>query len=328
MIFIILGVTTAFGTTNAMANDLRSIKKDSLKQIKAGLLNVGYMESGPKNGQPVILLHGWPYGINSYAEVTSILASKGYHIYVPYARGFGSTLFLAGNTPRSGEPGALAQDLLDFMDALHIQKAILGGFDWGARTADIIAALYPERCTALVSVSGYLIGDPKTGSKPLDPKAELAWWYQFYFATTRGAQGYKDNTKDFAKLIWQLASPDWLFSDQRFDQEALALDNPDQVAIVIYNYRYRLGLETGVKKYAAIESRISAKPTIQVPTVTLEGDANGAPHPAPESYRDKFTGKYVHHTVAGGIGHDLPGEAPAAFADAIVEAANMAKSSN
>lgn len=324
-IITIIGAATFFGTSKSMATEHQFIKIDTVKQIKAGLLNVGYLESGPKNGQPVILLHGWPYGIQSYSKAAAILSSKGYHVYVPYARGFGSTRFLSAKTPRTGEPGALAQDLIDFMDALHIQKAIIGGFDWGARTADIIAALYPTRCKALVAVSGYLIGNPKTDSKPLSPKAELAWWYQFYFATERGAQGYQENTKDFAKLIWQLASPDWHFSNQSFNHEALALDNPDHVAIVIDNYRYRLGLVTGDKKYAVIEHLISAQPSIQIPTVTLEGDANGAPHPDPKSYRTKFTGKYTHHIISGCIGHDLPAEAPAAFADAIIEAGNMAK---
>lgn len=319
----VFAAANSFGASYQHTKDNPAIQQDTIKQIKAGVLNVGYIEAGPKEGQPVILLHGWPYGIQSYSKTTTILASKGYHVYVPYARGFGTTRFLSQQTPRTGQPGALAQDLLDFMDDLHIQKAIIGGFDWGARTADIVAALYPERCEALVAVSGYLIGNPKTGSKPLPPKAELAWWYQFYFATARGEQGYKENTKDFAKLIWQLASPDWKFNDQRFDQEAMAFENPDHVAIVIHNYRYRLGLVPGVENYADIEARISGQPTIQVPTVTLEGDSNGAPHPAPASYRNRYTGRYSHHTIAGGIGHDLPAEAPAAFADAIIEAGNM-----
>lgn len=319
----LLCAATVYGTNfRQSGNDSIS---NTVKQVKAGLLNVGYIEAGPADGQPVILLHGWPYSIESYGEVTNILAKKGYHVYVPYARGFGSTRFLSEKTPRSGEPAALAQDLLDFMDALHIQKAVLGGFDWGARTADIIAALHPERCTALVAVSGYLIGDPKSGSKPLAPKAELAWWYQFYFATARGEQGYRENTKDFAKLIWQLASPKWNFDDNAFNKEARGFDNPDHVAIVIHNYRYRLGLVKGEKSYAGIESKIGALPDINVPTVTLEGDANGAPHPAPGAYRNKYTGKYAHHTIEGGIGHDLPKEAPAAFAEAISEASLLAK---
>ncbi|WP_224068422.1 alpha/beta hydrolase [Arachidicoccus terrestris] len=327
---VILLFITVFCATAAMAAKPGNIPDnnltitDSLKQINAGLLNVGYIEAGPSKGQPVILLHGWPYGINSYSKAAAILAEKGYHVFVPYARGFGSTRFLSAGTPRSGQPGALAQDLLDFMDALHIQKAIIGGFDWGARTADIIAALHPERCTALVAVSGYLIGNPKTAIKPLSPKAELSWWYQFYFATERGELGYKEHTRDFAKLIWQLASPDWKFDEATFNQEAKSFDNPDHVAIVIHNYRYRLGLVKGEKNYAAIESRLAGGPAIHVPTVTLEGDANGAPHPSPDAYRNKYTGKYKHHTITGGIGHDLPEEAPAAFANAIIEADAMA----
>lgn len=327
---IIILLITIFCATAAIAANHSNMphqkftNTDSIKQINAGLLNVGYIEAGPSGGQPVILLHGWPYGINSYSKVAAILADKGYHVFVPYARGFGSTRFLSDTTPRSGQPGALAQDLLDFMDALHIQKAIIGGFDWGARTADIIAALHPDRCTALVAVSGYLIGNPKTAMKPLSPKAELSWWYQFYFATERGEQGYKENTRDFAKLIWKLASPDWKFDDPTFNREAESLENPDHVAIVIHNYRYRLGLVKGERNYAVIESRLATRPAIHVPTVTLEGDANGAPHPVPDDYRNKYTGKYKHQTIRGGIGHDLPEEAPAAFADAIIEADGMA----
>ncbi|SEA42924.1 Pimeloyl-ACP methyl ester carboxylesterase [Arachidicoccus rhizosphaerae] len=322
LFFTILGITASHP---GFARQLSQVNQDSTLQIKAGKLEVGYAVYGPQNGQPVILLHGWPYGIESYKESSRMLAAKGYRVYVPYARGFGSTTFLSDTTTRSGEPAALAQDLLDFMDALHIKKAILGGFDWGARTADIIAALYPERCTALVAVSGYLIGDPKSSSTPLPPKAELAWWYQFYFATQRGEQGYKENTHDFAKLIWQLASPDWHFSQATFDKEAKALDNPDHVAITIHNYRYRLQLTAADPCYRQMEAKINALPDITVPTVTLEGDANGAPHPQPAAYRNKFTGKYDHHTIQGGIGHDLPKEAPAAFAAAIIQAAHLAE---
>ena len=298
---------------------------DSLKHIKAGVLEVAYREAGPSDGQTVILLHGWPYGIDSYTATTKILAAKGFHVYIPYARGFGGTRFLSDKTPRTGEPAALAQDLIDFMDALHIQKAILGGYDWGARTADIIAAIHPERATALVAVSGYLIGNPKASVKPLVPEAELKWWYQFYFATKRGAEGYKQYTKQFAKLIWELASPKWNIQKSYFPEEAASLENPDHVAITIHNYRYRLELVKGEKKYATLEEKINTLPNINVPTVTLEGDANGAPHPSPESYRSKFTGKYAHHTIKGGIGHNLPEEAPQAFADAIMEAASFAK---
>ncbi|WP_208644803.1 alpha/beta fold hydrolase [Mucilaginibacter kameinonensis] len=296
-----------------------------IKQVKAGLLNVGYIEAGPASGEAVILLHGWPYDISSYNEVTNILAAKGYHVLVPYLRGYGTTTFLSASTKRNGQQAAVAEDILAFMDALKIKKAILGGYDWGARTADIIAAIWPERVKGLVSVSGYLIGSQASNKAPLPPKAEFAWWYQFYFATERGAAGYAANTAAFNKLIWQLASPKWNFSDSTYEQAAQAFNNPDHVKVVIDNYRWRLGLTQGEPKYDALEKKLAAAPAIGVPTVTLEGDANGAPHPDPSQYANKFKGKYVHHTINGGIGHDLPQEAPQAFADAIVEVDNLAK---
>ncbi|HEV2675396.1 MAG TPA: alpha/beta hydrolase [Aliidongia sp.] len=291
----------------------------SLKQIDAGLLNVGYAEAGPASGPVVLLLHGWPYDIHSYADVAPLLASQGYRVIVPHLRGYGTTRFLSGDTIRNGQQSALAVDIIALMDALKIEKAILAGYDWGARTADIVAALWPERCKALVSVSGYLIGSPEANKKPLPPKAELAWWYQFYFATDRGQVGYDQNRHDFAKLIWQLASPKWRFDDATFDRSAASFDNPDHVAIVIHNYRWRLGLAAGESKYDDLEKRLAAGPAITVPTITLEGDANGAPHPEPAAYRGKFTGKYTHRTLTGGIGHNLPQEAPRAFAEAVIE---------
>jgi len=296
-----------------------------IKQINAGDLNVGYAEVGPVDGQPVILLHGWPYDINSYADASAILAAKGYHVFVPYLRGYGSTRFLSAQTVRNGQQAALALDIIAFMDALKIQKAVIGGFDWGARTADIIAALFPERCKALVSVSGYLIGSQQGNVAPLAPKAELAWWYQFYFATDRGQAGYQANTSAFDRLIWQTASPQWHFDDATYNQSAQAFNNPDHVAVVISNYRWRLGLTKGEARFDNYERRLITAPAISVPTVTLEGDANGAPHPDPAAYAAKFTGKYAHHTITGGIGHNLPQEAPKAFADAIVEADGFAK---
>lgn len=298
--------------------------QDSIKQVKAGLLDVGYIEAGSATGQPVVLLHGWPYDINSYSEVTNILVLKGYHVFVPYLRGFGTTRFLSDKTARNAQQSVVALDIIAFMDALNIDQAIIGGFDWGARTADIIAVLYPDRCKALVSVSGYLIGSPKGNAAPLTPKAELAWWYQYYFATQRGEQGYQKNTREFAKLIWQTASPEWKFTDSLFNQDARSFDNPDHVAIVMDNYRWRLGITAGEKKYDRLENILATAPAIKVPTVTLEGSANGAPHPQPAAYRSKFTGKYVHHTIGGSIGHDLPQEAPEAFADAVVEADQLA----
>jgi len=291
----------------------------SLKQIDAGLLNIGYAEAGPANGRVVILLHGWPYDIHSYVDVAPILASAGYRVIVPYVRGYGATRFLSSGTFRNGQPSVVALDTIALMDALKIQKAILGGFDWGARTADIIAALWPERCKALVSVSGYLIGSQESGKIPLPPQAELEWWYQFYFATDRGRTGYDKYRHDFAKLIWQTASPKWNFDDATFDRSAASFENPDHVAIVIHNYRWRLGLAKGERKYDDLERRLAKGPVISVPTITLEGDANGAPHPDASSYAKKFSGKYSHRIVNGGIGHNLPQEAPQAFAKAVVD---------
>lgn len=294
-----------------------------LKHVKAGLLDVAYAEVGPADGPVVILLHGWPYDIDSYSEVAPLLAAQGYRVLVPYARGYGDTHFLSAKTLRNGQPAALAVDLIDFMDALKIKQAVLGGYDWGARTADIVSALWPERVKALVSVSGYLIGNQAAGKNPLPPKAELQWWYQFYFATDRGAAGYAKNTHDFAKSIWQIASPKWAFDDATFDRSAKGLDNPDHVAVSIFNYRWRLGLVQGEKKYAALEQKLATAPSINVPTITMEGDANGAPHPAAEDYAKRFTGKYEYRLISGGIGHNLPQEAPQAFAKAVIDADHL-----
>jgi pimeloyl-ACP methyl ester carboxylesterase len=290
-----------------------------LKQVDAGVLNIVYAEAGPTSGPPVILLHGWPYDIHSFVDVAPLLASAGYRVIVPYLRGYGPTRFLSSETFRNGQPAALALDLIALMDALKIKKAIIGGFDWGARTAAIMAALWPERCKAIVSVSGYLIGNQASGKIPLPPSAELQWWYQFYFATDRGREGYDKNRHDFAKLIWKLASPNWNFDDATFERSAQAFNNPDHVAIVIHNYRWRLGLAEGEQKYDDLEKRLAQGPAITVPAITLEGDANGAPHPDPGSYAKKFSGTYMHRLIKGGVGHNLPQEAPVAFADAIRE---------
>ncbi|MBB3610237.1 alpha/beta hydrolase [Rhizobium sp. BK602] len=292
----------------------------ALKQIDAGLLNVGYAEAGPADGAPVILLHGWPYDIHSFVDVAPLLASQGYRVIVPYLRGYGTTRFLSQETVRNGQQAVVAVDILALMDALKIEKAIIGGFDWGARTANILAALWPARCKALVSVSGYLIGSQEGNRMLLPPKAELQWWYQYYFATERGQAGYDKYRRDFARLIWQLASPKWNFDDAVFDRSAASFDNPDHVGIVIDNYRWRLGLSKGERQYDELEARLAKAPVIAVPTITLEGDANGAPHLDPAAYRNKFSGKYAHRTVDGGIGHNLPQEAPEAFAQAIVDA--------
>jgi len=294
-----------------------------LKHVKAGLLDVAYAETGPANGPVVILLHGWPYDIHSYDDVAPILAAKGYRVLMPYARGYGDTQFLSKDTLRNGQPAALASDVIDFMDALKIKQAVLGGYDWGARTADIVSALWPERVKALVSVSGYLIGNQAAGKNPLPPQAELQWWYQFYFATERGRDGYQKNTHDFAKLIWQLASPKWAFDDATFDRSAKALENPDHVDITVFNYRWRLGLVQGESQYEALEQKLATAPPIGVPTITLEGDANGAPHPKPEDYAKRFTGKYEFRLISGGIGHNLPQEDPQAFAKAVIDADHL-----
>lgn len=290
-----------------------------VKQIDAGLLNVGYAEAGPVTGPPVILLHGWPYDIHSYVDVAPILASKGYRIIVPYLRGYGTTRFLSTTTQRNAQQSALGLDIIALLDALKIQKAIVGGCDWGARTANIVAALWPERCKALVSVSGYLIGSQAANRMPLPPSAELQWWYQYYFATERGRAGYEKYRDDFAKLIWRLASPQWKFDDATFAKSAVAFQNEDHVPIVIHNYRWRLGLAEGESQYDDLERRLAVAPVISVPTITLEGDANGAPHLEPSAYAKKFSGKYEHRTIQGGVGHNLPQEAPQAFAKAVID---------
>jgi pimeloyl-ACP methyl ester carboxylesterase len=291
----------------------------SLKQVNAGVLNVGYVEVGPADGKPAILLHGWPYDIHTYVDVAPLLAQAGYRVIVPYLRGYGTTQFLSDDTLRNGQQSAIAADIIALMDALRIEKAVIAGCDWGARTANILAALWPERVTAMVSVSGYLIGSQELNKMPLPPKAELQWWYQYYFATERGRVGYEKYRRDFARLIWELASPKWTFDDATFNRSATAFDNPDHVAIAVHNYRWRLGLAEGDAKYDELETRLAAFPIIRVPTITLEGDANGAPHPDPAAYARKFSGKYEHRLITGGIGHNLPQEAPQAFARAVVD---------
>jgi pimeloyl-ACP methyl ester carboxylesterase len=291
----------------------------TVSQIDAGLLNVGYVDAGPADGPAVVLLHGWPYDIHSYVDVVPLLTAAGYRVTIPYLRGFGTTRFLSDETFRSGEQAALAVDAIAFMDALEIDSAIVAGFDWGARTADVVAALWPERCTGLVAVSGYLIGSQAAGKLPLPPEAEHQWWYQYYFATERGRAGYDKYRRDFAKFIWRTASPKWIFDDATFDRSAASFDNPDHVAIAIHNYRWRLGLAEGEDRYEELELRLAESPVITVPTITLEGDANGAPHPDPSAYAAKFSGPYSHRTIEGGIGHNLPQEAPAAFAAAVLD---------
>jgi pimeloyl-ACP methyl ester carboxylesterase len=290
-----------------------------LAQIEAGVLNVGYAEAGPADGPVVLLLHGWPYDIHSYAEVAPLLAAEGYRSIIPYLRGYGTTRFRSDETFRNGQQAVLAVDAMALMDALEIEQAIVAGFDWGARTANVLAALWPDRCRGHVSVSGYLIGSQEVNKQPLPPEAEHLWWYQFYFATERGRAGYEQYTREFAKLIWKTASPEWNFGDATFEQSAASFDNPDHVAIAIHNYRWRLGVAEGEADYDELEQRLAAAPRIGVPTITLEGDANGAPHPDPSAYIGKFSGSYEHRTIEGGIGHNLPQEAPEAFAKAVID---------
>ncbi|MFD7241172.1 alpha/beta fold hydrolase [Streptomyces massasporeus] len=293
-----------------------------IKQIKAGVLDVGYAELGPAHGPVVICLHGWPYDIHSYVDVAPLLAERGYRVIVPYLRGHGTTRFLSDRTFRNAQQSAIAVDVIALMDALKIHRAVLAGFDWGSRTADIVAALRPERCKALVSVSGYLVTDREANLKPLAPKAELAWWYQYYFSTERGRLAMEDKTlrHDLTRLVWDTVSPTWDFDDATFERTAAALDNPDYAAIVVHNYRWRLSLADGERRYDGLEKLLAARPTIGVPTITL--DAERDPFTAPgggTSYRDRFTGPYEHRTLAG-IGHNVPQEAPAAFAQAVVDA--------
>jgi pimeloyl-ACP methyl ester carboxylesterase len=291
----------------------------TLKQVEAGVLDVGYAEDGPADGPAVVLLHGWPYDIHSYVDVTPMLAAKGYRVIVPFTRGYGTTRFISNEIARNGEQAAPALDTVALMDALGIERAVLGGFDWGARTANAVAVLWPERCKAMVSVSVYLLGSQEANKVPLPPAAELQWWYQYYFATERGRAGYEKYRREFAKLIWRTASPKWDFDDATFDRSAAALDNPDHVDIVVDNYRWRLGMAEGEPKYEPLEKQLGGGPAIAVPTITMEGDANGAPHPEANAYRAKFTGKYEHRVIGGGVGHNLPQEAPGAFVDAVVD---------
>jgi pimeloyl-ACP methyl ester carboxylesterase len=315
-----------FGSAEAQSGKDQSTKAGTntsfapLKRIEAGLLNVGYAEAGPADGPAVILLHGWPYDIYSFVDVTPLLASAGYRVIVPYLRGYGTTNFLSSATMRNGQQMAVALDIIALMDALKIQKAIVAGFDWGARTADVMATLWPERCRAIVSVSGYLVGDPAAAKvTPLPPKPAFAFWYRYYFATDVGRAGYAKYLHDFNKLIWQTASPKWNFDDATYDRSAASFDNPDHVDIVIHNYRWGLGLADGERKYDDLDKRLVATPQITVPAITMEGDSNGAIHADSATYRNKFSGKYEYRLITGGVGHNLPQEAPQAFAKAVVD---------
>ncbi|MFE7525578.1 alpha/beta fold hydrolase [Kitasatospora sp. NPDC057542] len=289
-----------------------------VKQIDAGDLSVGYVEAGPADGRPVVLLHGWPYDIHSYVAVTPLLAAKGYRVVVPYLRGHGTTRFLLGETPRKAQQSAFALDLIALMDALGIDRAILAGYDWGSRTADIVAALWPERCKALISTTGYLVVNVEANKMPTPPTSEWAWWYQYYFATDRGVLGLEKYRRDLARLVWKFNSPTWTFDDATFDRTAAAFDNPDYVDIVIDNYRWRLGLAEGDPRYDAFEKLLATAPVIQVPTITIDGAHDPFTPPGNGSaYRKKFVGTYAHKTLEAG--HNVPQEAPKAFAAAVVE---------
>jgi pimeloyl-ACP methyl ester carboxylesterase len=316
------GAPLMAGQANAKQSEV-TVSFGALKQIDAGVLNVGYAEAGPSEGPAVILLHGWPYDIHTYVHVAPLLASAGYRVIIPYLRGYGTTRFLSSSTLRNGQQAALGADVIALMDALAIDRATVAGCDWGARTANIVAALWPARCRAMVSVSGYLIGSREVNRMPLAPNAEFQWWYQYYFATERGRLGYERHRGEFARLIWQTASPKWRFDEATFERTAASFDNPDHVSIVIHNYRWRLGLADGEPRFDALEARLAQGPVISVPTITLEGDANGAPHPDSTAYAAKFSGKYAHRHLGGGIGHNLPQEAPRAFADAVIEAERL-----
>jgi pimeloyl-ACP methyl ester carboxylesterase len=296
---------------------------EPLKYIDAGALNVEYFEAGPTNGAPVLLLHGWPYDIHTYVAVAPRLAAAGYRVIVPHLRGYGKTRFISDRAVRNGQQSAIAVDVIALMDALGIEKATVAGCDWGARTACIMAALWPARVKGLVSVSGYLIGSQQAGNVPLPPSAELQWWYQYYFVTERGRLGYEKYRNEFSKLIWHTASPKWNFDAETFERSARAFSNPDHVSIVIHNYRWRLGLAEGEGKYRDLEARLAQGPVIVVPTITLEGDANGAPHPEPSAYAKKFSGPYEHRNISGGVGHNLPQEAPEAFAAAVADVVRL-----
>ncbi|MGA4844292.1 alpha/beta fold hydrolase [Streptomyces sp. G45] len=293
-----------------------------LKHVKAGALNVGYAEAGPAHGPVVLCLHGWPYDIHSFVDVAPLLAAQGYRVIVPYLRGHGSTRFLSSRTPRTAEQSAVALDVIALMDALKIHRAVLAGFDWGSRTADIIAALWPDRVKALVSTGGYLITDVKAQREPAAAAVEHTWWYQWYFATERGRKTMEDVEDRIAlcRYVWTLVSPNWRFDDATFARTARAFRNPDYAAIVLYNYRWRIGLIEGAPRYDRYEKRLAARPPIHVPTITLDPALDPFTPPGDGSaYRDHFTGPYEHRTIAD-IGHNLPQEAPTAFAQAVVDA--------
>jgi pimeloyl-ACP methyl ester carboxylesterase len=324
-----LGMIGSAHAQSTMTNPVRATSSSAgqsasfgaLKQIDAGLLNIGYAEAGPANGPAVILLHGWPYDIHSFVEVTPLLAKQGFRVIVPHLRGHGTTRFLSSTTVRNAQQSVVALDIIALMDALKIEKAILAGYDWGARTANIIGALWPERCTAMVSVNGYVINNLERNKLPLPPKVEQGWWYQFYFATERGRAGYDANRREFNRLIWQANSPKWAFSAAQFDQAAASFDNPDHVGIVIHNYRWRLSLADGESQYADLERRLALGPVIEVPTITLDGDSDGvAPATDGTSYAAKFPNRRAHRVIKG-AGHNLPQEAPEAFATAVIDIA-------
>ena len=290
---------------------------EPIRQIKAGELNVGYFEAGPVDGIPVLLMHGYPYDIHSYVDAAPLLAARGCRVIVPHLRGHGTTRFLEASALRNAQQSAVALDQIALLDALGIERAVMAGYDWGARTGCVLAALWPQRCIGLVSAGGYIITSQAAQQMPAPAKVEYAWWYQYYFATERGRAGLAANRRDIARVSWTTNSPLWKFDDATFERTAASFDNPDWVDIVVHNYRWRLGLAEGDPKHAELERRLAAQPTIAVPTITMEGDTNGiAPPTDGKASAAKFTGPRTHLVVHAG--HNVPQEAPEAFADAVL----------
>jgi pimeloyl-ACP methyl ester carboxylesterase len=284
--------------------------------VKAGELDVGLLDVGPAAGTPVLLMHGYPYDIHSYAEVAALLAARGLRSIVPYLRGHGSTRFLSAEAPRNAQQSAVALDQIALLDALGIERALIVGFDWGARTACVIGALWPQRTIGVVSVGGYIVTQLATSARPLPAHVEHAWWYQYYFATENGRSGLAAHRREIARILWSTNSPRWAFDDATFGRTASAFDNPDYVDIVVHNYRWRLGLAPGDPRFDRHESRLATRPVIDVPAITIEGDSSGISHATDgEAYAAKFPRRISHRVLPAG--HNVPQEAPQAFADAV-----------
>ena len=295
-----------------------------LRNVEAGVLDIAYFEAGPVEGTPVFLMHGFPYDIHTYAEVVPLLVAQGCHVFVPYLRGFGPTRFLSDATPRSGEQAALGADLLALMDALHIPKAVLAGYDWGGRAACVVAALWPERCAGLLSFNSYNIQNIAKSMEPDAPENELSLWYQFYFHSERGRNGLQKDRRAICRLLWKLWSPTWAFDEATFERSAAAFDNPDFVDVVIQSYRHRFALAAGDPAYLDIEKHLAAQPAITVPSITFDGADDGVRPVAPASQHARFFAKKRSHRVVPGVGHNMPQEVPQIFADAVMELVRIA----